>query len=284
MGVAAGVLVAALPGAGSLIALAVGVAVGAGAVLLLRRREDPPAPAGDKVIEISQLAGGLAHEIRNPLSTLLLNLKLLEEDIDEEWDASSDACRRAKRKIALARAEADRLQRMLDEFLLLVTPVGLKRVPVDLNTVVDRLTEFYGPEAARNGCVLRGVRSPEPLVCLLDAQVFEQAVLNLLINAQQAIRDRGEIVLAVSRDGDFARLDVADNGEGMSPDVVAKAMQAFYSTKPNGSGLGLSTTSRIVSAHEGTLDVTSKPKVGSRFEIRLPLAPPSLDIPPFAVE
>lgn len=266
----------------TVVAFLLGAAGGAAGALAWRRAKARPASSGDRIIEISQLAGGLAHEIRNPLSTLLLNLKLLEEDLGEGPDDDADARRRARRKIDVARAEAERLQRMLDEFLLLVGPLGLKRSPADLNAVIDRLVEFYRPEAQRHGIALRAVRASAPVPCALDVQIFQQALLNLLINAQQAIRDRGEITIAAMREDGWARLDVADNGEGMTPEVAAKAMQAFYSTKPKGSGLGLSTTSRIVSAHGGNIRMVTRPGAGTRFEIRLPLLDPLAPIRPDA--
>jgi len=224
------------------------------------------------VIEISQLAGGLAHEIRNPLSTLLLNLKLLDEDLTGAFDEDSAMLRRARLRMGVARGEAERLQRQLDEFLLLVRPVELCRQVADLNEVVEQLIDFYTPQAQRHGITLRVKRSPEALHCQLDAQSLKQALLNLLINAQQAITGEGEIIVSTCRDGAHARVDVIDTGVGMAPDVAARALQAFYSTKPNGSGLGLATTVRIVDAHAGTLRFDTTPGVGTRFEIRLPLA------------
>lgn len=250
------------------IALVVGFALGC--VLAWRYFARRPVPADERVIEISQLAGGLAHEIRNPISTLLLNLKLLEEDLNNYADTHSDVVRRGRQRISLARGEAERLQRMLEEFLLVVGPLGLRREPVDLNRVIESVVEFYSPEAQRHGIELSAEYASQPVYCDLDAQVFRQALLNLLINAQQAIKDSGTIKVAVRQDAGGAALCIEDTGEGMTAEVRKKAFQAFYSTKPNGSGLGLSTTSRIVSAHGGRIDLDSTPGVGTRFEIRLP--------------
>ncbi len=230
----------------------------------------------DRVIEISMIAGGLAHEIRNPLSTLLLNLKLLEEDLSEDAAPSADTLRRARQRIAMTRGEAERLQRMLDEFLLLVKPVTLKRTVADLNGIVTRLVEFYTPETERDDIRLVAYEHPQPLLVSVDSSIFRQALLNLLINARQATPKGGEIsihlaVEELGRDGTWATVEVSDDGEGMSEDVLSKAMQAFYSTKPSGSGLGLSTTSRIVAAHGGTIAVKSKSGSGTTFTIRLPV-------------
>ncbi|NOX58086.1 MAG: HAMP domain-containing histidine kinase [Planctomycetes bacterium] len=231
----------------------------------------------DRVIEISMIAGGLAHEIRNPLSTLLLNLQLLEEDLSGELGGTPDTLRRARKRIATTRGEAERLQRMLDEFLLLVKPVLLKRTVADLNGVVRRLVEFYEPQAREAGVGLVVYEYSEPLLTSIDPSVIHQALLNLLINACHATPEGGEISIHLSveesgSDSAWARLEIGDNGEGMSEDVLSKAMHAFYSTKPSGSGLGLSTTSRIVAAHGGTIDVKSEANVGTTFLIRLPLA------------
>lgn len=253
------------------IALVAGIAIGClAAGRYLARKPDP---ADERVIEISQLAGGLAHEIRNPISTLLLNLKLLEEDLSAYADTHADVVRRGRHRISLARAEAERLQRMLEEFLLVVGPLGLRREPVDLNRILESVVDFYSPEAQRHQIDLVAEYAPQPVYCDLDAQVFRQALLNLLINAQQAIKNAGTVKVAVRLDAGGAVLSVQDDGEGMTPEVRNKAFQAFYSTKPNGSGLGLSTTSRIVSAHGGRIDLDSAPGCGARFEIHLPCSP-----------
>lgn len=251
----------------------VGAALAAYAGYRIGRRRKADVGIDPRVIEISQLAGGLAHEIRNPLSTLMLHFKLLEEDLADALDEDSATLRRARLKIGVARGEAERLQRQLDEFLLLVRPVRLETQPADLNDIVDRLVDFYAPEAQRHKVTLRWDRCPDVLKCAVDATSLQQALLNLLINAQQAIPGAGEIILTTHRDRGQVRVDVADTGAGMSPEVADNALRAFFSTKPNGSGLGLSTTMRIVDAHGGTLNMHTEPGVGTRFEIRLPAMP-----------
>lgn len=238
-----------------------------------RQEMDRADPASDqRIIEISQLAGGLAHEIRNPLSTLLLNLKLLDEDIAEQSDQPSDVMRRCRQRIGIVRQEAERLQRMLDEFLLIVGPVGLSRQRTDLNDIARRLAHFYQPECERHGIELRSDCADIPLWCRIDPDVFQQAVLNLLINAQQAMAGGGVLTLRTFAQDEFAVLTVQDTGEGMTEEVKQKAFRAFYSTKPNGSGLGLATTSRIVSAHGGIIESESEPGKGTCFRIKLPVA------------
>ena len=253
--------------------LIIGVLVVAFAVVIVlmrsRKRQTPPT-TDDRIMEMTELAGGLAHELRNPLSTLLLNLKLLDEDLREGLDEESDVLRRGRMKIQVARGEAERLQRLLDEFLMLAGPVGLKLEAVDVNSVVGRLADFYRPEAQRNRITLRVDVPREPVWCSLDVQIFQQAILNLLVNAQQAMPDGGETILRVRREADAVTFEVIDTGEGMDDVILAKALAPFYSTKPRGSGLGLPTTNRIICAHGGRLSIESTPGVGSRFRIRLP--------------
>lgn len=236
-----------------------------------RSRNNQDGSTNQRIIEISELAGGLAHEIRNPLSTLLLNLKLLDEDLGQELDAASDAVRRCRQRIGIARQEAERLQRMLDEFLLIVAPVGLHTQRVDLNDVVRRLIQFYEPEAVRHQVELVDRCANESIYCWIDPHVFRQAILNLMINAQQAMPRGGTLTMETRIECGRAILCVCDTGEGMLETVQAKAFQAFYSTKPNGSGLGLSTTSRIINAHGGAIELESAAGKGTCFRISLPV-------------
>jgi two-component system, NtrC family, sensor histidine kinase HydH len=253
-------------------------ATAAATVFRMTRRSFFVAPKPDttdgRIIEISQLAGGLAHEIRNPLSTLLLNLQLLEEDLGSALDEESDVLRRGRLKIAAAVAQAARLQRMLDDFLVLVRPLGLRKTVTDLDALVQRLVDFYTPEAERHKIVLRPQFAGGALLVPLDARTFEQAVLNLLINATEAMPKGGEIIIRTSRNDYATLLEVIDTGEGMTEDVAAKVFQAFYSTKPNGTGLGLATSARIISSHGGTISMETEPMIGTRFEICLPLSGP----------
>ena len=108
----------------------------------------------------------------------------------------------------------------------------------------------------------------------LDADLFKQALLNLLLNAQQAMPDGGEITLQAVRDGDGVVMSVIDTGKGMAPEVLARAFRPFFSTRTGGTGLGLPTTRKIILAHHATLDAESEVGHGTKFTIRLPAVPP----------
>ncbi|MGE5754305.1 MAG: two-component system sensor histidine kinase NtrB [Planctomycetaceae bacterium] len=220
--------------------------------------------------EIAQLAGGLAHEIRNPLSTMRLNLDLLAEDFQ---DPETTRDRRVFQKIDRLRRESQRLQDILEDFLRFARVQELRREPADLNAVVDDLRDFCEPQAASVGIVIRTHYADDLPTIPLDVDLFKQALLNLMLNAQHAMPDGGELILTTRRDGPWVVLDVTDTGLGMTEEVRARVFDAFYSTRPGGSGLGLPTTRKIVEAHGGTIHVQSVPGKGSQFTVRLPVAP-----------
>jgi len=218
--------------------------------------------------EISQLAGGLAHEIRNPLSTLSLNLDLLAEDLQ---NAETSRDRRALQRVQRLRHEVDRLQGIVESFLRFARVQDLKLQPTDLNAIVDEMRDFYEAQAVTHGILIRTQFAQDLPLVRLDADLFKQALLNLVLNAQHAMPSGGELILTTRRDGRWAVLDVIDTGAGMTDEVCEQIFNAFFSTRPGGSGLGLPTTRKIVEAHGGTILVRSELGKGSQFSIRLPL-------------
>jgi signal transduction histidine kinase len=227
----------------------------------------------DRIVELSELAGGLAHEIRNPLSTLKVNLQLLSEDFGEGPDGADidpDLRRRALQRLATLRSETDRLQHLLDDFLKLVGGHDITSKPQDVNEVVGHLVEFFTPRAEGLGIQMRMSLSDEPLVCQVDEALLKQALLNLCLNAQQAMPDGGELMVQTSSDGAWAHIEITDTGVGIDPEVKTQLFKPFFSTKKGGSGLGLSLTRRIIAEHGGTISVQSEPGKGSRFTVRLP--------------
>jgi len=218
--------------------------------------------------EISQLAGGLAHEIRNPLSTLSLNLDLLAEDFQ---NAETSRERRALQRIERLRHEVDRLHGIVESFLRFAKIQDLKLQPADLNAIADEMRDFYEAQAATHGIVIRTQFAQDLPPVRLDADLFKQALLNLMLNAQHAMPSGGDLILKTRREGQWAVLDVIDTGLGMTDQVREQIFNAFFSTRPGGSGLGLPTTRKIVEAHGGVILVRSEPGKGSQFSIRLPL-------------
>ncbi len=240
---------------------------------VLRRGKQQPAPADPRVAELSELAGGLAHELRNPLSTIMINLQLLAETLKDGHCLDEHDQRRCLLKIETIRKESDRLRRLLDDFLQTVGPGELTTQPVELNQVVERLVQFYAPKAEVSKVRLHIKLHPDPLTCQLDEQLIEQALLNLVINATEATPDGGEVIVRTWREGGrTAGVEISDTGPGIPLEIQDKIFRPFFSTKKGGTGLGLSTTQRIVTQHGGRLDLHSQPGQGVGFTIRLPLA------------
>ncbi len=223
------------------------------------------------IAEMTELAGGLAHELRNPLSTILINLELLAEDLQDSGADPDEARRRALLKVDTLRREAKRLQALCDDFLNLAGPCRVQHKPTDLNAVLARLGEFFEPLARQHKIRLKLLDPDSEVICPADEKLLSQAILNLLINAQQAMPDGGLLRIGARKDGLWAVIEVSDTGVGVAPEHHEQILRPFFSTKVNGTGLGLSTTRRIVEEHNGTLTFESTVGKGTTFTIRIPL-------------
>jgi signal transduction histidine kinase len=219
--------------------------------------------------EIAALAGGLAHEIKNPLSTISLNLELLGEDV-AGGDSPRD--RRMLKKIVAVQRECRRLEAILEDFLKFARVGELELVECDLNQMVRDFIEFYQPEAAANGVEISPHLAPDLPAVRLDSPLFRQVLVNLALNAQQAMPRGGIIEMQTRVHDGRVELEIIDNGCGMDENTLSRLFTAFFSTKQGGSGLGLATVKRIVEAHGGRVTVESAPARGTRFTVSLPPA------------
>jgi D-alanine transaminase len=220
-------------------------------------------------VDLAELAGQLVHEIKNKVSTLGLNLQLLTEEFA---DPQSPRERRVLDKIERLKGECDRLEEISNDFLRFARVKDLERTPTDLLAEIDEMMDFFGPTARAHGIEVKSyVPAGLPAVDL-DRALFKQALLNLLLNAQQAMPQGGELILQATAESGAVVLIVIDTGKGMSPDVLAKAFKPFFSTRSGGTGLGLPTARKIIEAHGGSITVESEVGKGTRFTIRLPVA------------
>ncbi len=234
----------------------------------------------DQLEELSKLTGELAHEIKNPLSTIKINLKLVSEDLKDaqlaqagkrDAESSDQRLGRALRKIGVIEREADRLEQILDGFLRYADRAELQLADADVNELMSDMIDFYSPQAYSHSITIRQGLCSEPLVCRIDADTLKQVVLNLFINAQQAMKDGGELIIRTARQSAQAVIQISDTGSGIAADKLAHIFDAYYSSRPQGSGLGLPTAKRIVEAHNGSLNVNSELGKGTSFTIKLPL-------------
>ncbi len=218
--------------------------------------------------EIARLAGGLAHEIKNPLSTIRLNMDLLVEDLSE---LDSPVGRRSLKRVEVVKRECGRLQSLLDDFLTYAKVRRLHLEPSDLNHQIDDVLDFFAPTAAEASIEVVRYLDPELPRVMLDREAFRQALLNLIINAKQAMPEGGQLVVRTAAVGAVVEISLIDTGCGMDHQTLSTMFEAFYSTKPNGSGLGLPTTEKIVAAHGGQIRVQSEVGRGTQMTIELPV-------------
>ena len=242
----------------------------AAAAHALRRRiagMDRRLREADRLAEVGTLTGALAHEIKNPLSTVQLNLQLLQEDLVPDNPAYSRLANRLK----TCERETGRLREILDDFLRFAGKMELDCKPIELNRLCEDLFDFFLPQAQLQKVQLRLKQSPQAVAVSADERLIKQAVLNLMLNGVQAMPGGGEMILSVHKDTTEAAVDVIDTGTGIPPELLARIFDAYYSTKRSGTGLGLAMTRRIAHEHGGRVVVTSEPGKGSDFSLRLPL-------------
>ena len=254
------------------------------AVLLLRKRI--AGTKGDRnnhlaqLEELSKLTGGLAHEIKNPLSTVKINLNLVREELEDSVRAESGKIaadkngtrlKRAIRNLAVVQTETDRVEQILDSFLRYVDRAELQLASIDINELVSDMIDFYSPQAHSHSVTIHQGLHNEPLVCKIDSDMLKQVILNLFINAQQAMSSGGDLMIRTDRQEKDALIQISDTGSGITPDKLPHIFDAYYSSRPQGSGLGLPTAKKIIEAHKGSISVNSEPGKGTSFDIRLPI-------------
>lgn len=246
---------------------------------LLRRTQ-----RAERLAELGTLVGHLAHELRNPLSIVKVNLKLLSEEItrqnrelsgsetnDPLMNNMTQRLQRQLRKIETVTAETDRLSDTLTDFLNYAGRMELHLASHDVNELVEELIDFYEPQALAQGIQIRRNLSKAKTICRIDSDLIKQALLNLFINAAQAMDGQGDLIVQTKVRAHQFLIDVTDTGPGIAKGERDKIFDAYYTTKTGGSGLGLSTCRRIVEEHDGHIDLVSEAGKGSRFTIALPL-------------
>ena len=238
----------------------------------------------DKSLEqlelLSRLTGQLAHEIKNPLSTIKVNLKLIGEELNELSSAesvsigqgtTSQRLTRALRKIAVIQKETDRLEQILDSFLRYLDRDELRLASVDINELISDMIDFYTPQAYSSAITIRQSLYDKSLICRLDADMLKQVILNLFINAQQAMSKGGELMIRTAHQGKDAVIQISDTGSGIKSEELPHIFDAYYSSRHKGMGLGLPTAKKIIESHGGTIGVDSVTGKGTSFTIRLPI-------------
>lgn len=230
--------------------------------------QDPQQRLQVQYTELAQLAGSLAHEIKNPLSVIRMNMDLLAEDFA---GAETPRERRALRKIDLVHDQCGRLENLLNDFLRFARVSGLRLESGSLNHQVDRVLELFEPQAKENDVEVIRYLDPDLPRILMDAESLQSALVNLVKNALESMPDGGELMVRTYVTRGRAALDLIDTGCGMDQQTALKMFDTFFSTKQGGSGLGLPTARKIIDGHGGRIDVQSAADRGTKFTLEFPL-------------
>lgn len=223
-----------------------------------------------RLADLGAVASGLAHEIRNPLNSLYINSQILEEMLT----ALPIATDRKEELLSLARANmkvTQRLNDILSEFLRFARPTAMESVVADLNRVVSDTLRFLEVDFARRGIELQSVFHPDPLPLFADEKQLRQVLLNILLNAEEAMDKEPKVIKVTTgseRGQPFVR--IADNGRGIPRQDRKQIFLLFFSTKKSGTGLGLPIVRKIVREHGGKIGIRSREGRGTTVTISLP--------------
>ncbi len=231
-----------------------------------------------RLAQLGTLLAGFAHEVRNPLSTIGLNLQLVLEDFREP-ETTRD--KRTQKRLSTVEAEVRRLQKILEEFLSFARAPEPKLVSVALNDRIQALVEFHEAEMRDKGLSLRFYPGADIGQVPGDWDHLQAAIANLLRNAKDATPAGGQILVSTVKDGKDVLVRVTDTGAGIPADVQPRVFEPYFSTKKTGTGLGLPTVCRVAEEHGGALTMESEVGKGTQFTLRLPARSPA-DAEPLA--
>jgi len=245
---------------------------GPGSGTLIRLR-DPEAQrklghelqTADRLAALSRVSGGVAHEVKNPLNAMLLHVEVARAKLAQGDTALAP-------QMDIISSEILRLDRVVKTFLDFTRPVELRLGNMPLDEFVRDIVDLARPQADASGIRVTAEEKAEGVEVRIDRDLLKQALLNIVVNAIEAMPGGGDLRLESSVSGDTAEIRVADTGPGIPPDLREKIFRLYFTTKQKGSGIGLAMAFRIVQLHDGTIDFTSEPGKGTAFFIRLPIA------------
>lgn len=223
----------------------------------------------ERMAYVGHLTASLSHEIRNPLSSIKMNLQILSRKL--ELDGFD------RRRLEITVQQVSRLEDILRQLLDTARPLHIDPAPTDLSNLAQECIELLEPKATERDICLAFRCAKRIRAVYADSGKIEEAVINLLLNAIEAVSEGGKITVwtkSTSIQGKrFGELGVRDNGPGIEPERVNLVFTPFYTSKTQGTGLGLSNVKRIMDAHKGTVEVRSRKGRGATFLLRLPCIP-----------
>jgi signal transduction histidine kinase len=226
-----------------------------------------------RLAAIGRLTANVGHEVKNPINAMVVHLELLRGKLGSSvFDRGS-----AQKHVEILADEMHRLDRVVQTLADFSRPMDLDLREHDLRRVIEQTLDLAGAELKENGVVMCAETGTVAVPVFVDAELMRQAVLNLLLNAMQAMPSGGVVRVSVRHDQRFAIVEIADNGPGIAPALLPRIFDLYFTTKPRGSGIGLAMTYRILQLHGGTLEVRSdaepdSPGRGTTFTMHIPIS------------
>jgi signal transduction histidine kinase len=220
----------------------------------------------ERLAALGRITAGVAHEVKNPLNSMRLWLENLKESLPEDSEPG------AQQAVQVLDKEIDRLDAVVKRFLDFTRPMDIRLEATHLAELLSEVLEIAQPQLQRANVQLARLLPIDVPHVYVDRALLKQAILNLVLNAQEAMPDGGQLTVVLSRRGEMAEITVGDTGKGITPENRQKIFQLFFTTRPGGSGIGLASTFRIVQLLNGSIDFTSEVGRGTTFRIELPLA------------
>jgi PAS domain S-box-containing protein len=228
---------------------------------------DTQLKVSERLAALGRITAGVAHEVKNPLNSMRLWLENLKESLSYDGDNSA-----ASQAVQVLDKEIDRLDQVVKRFLDFTRPMDVRLEATQLAELLREVLEIAKPQLQKSNIQLAQLLPIDVPEVYVDRALLKQAVLNLVLNAAEAMPNGGQLRLMLSRRGEMAEITVGDTGKGIPPENVQKIFQLFFTTRPGGSGIGLASTFRIVQLHNGSINFTSEVGRGTTFRIELPLA------------
>jgi PAS domain S-box-containing protein len=220
----------------------------------------------ERLAALGRITAGVAHEVKNPLNSMRLWLENLKESLPAEQDGAS------QQAVQVLDKEIDRLDAVVKRFLDFTRPMDIRLEATQLAQLLKEVLEVAQPQLQKSNIQLAQLLPIDVPEVYVDRALLKQAVLNLVLNAAEAMPGGGQLRLVLSRRGEMAEIAVGDTGKGIPLENRQKIFQLFFTTRPGGSGIGLASTFRIVQLLNGSIDFTSEVGRGTTFRIELPLA------------
>lgn len=223
----------------------------------------------EKSAVVGRLASAIAHEIRNPLNYINLTLDQLRAKYVPEDEKKAETFDKLTVQL---KTEVERINQLVSDFLRYSRPLKLNLTPTNLRQVLDNSLNIIEHQAEEQNIRISIIEHENASQILADTEVLRSVFNNLFINAIQAMPNGGSLNVVISPDEDFAKIEIADTGEGISEENLPKIFEPYFSTKETGTGLGLAIVKRIIDEHSGTIEVESKEGEGTKFTVKLPKA------------